>query len=321
LSYRTLLVGLGAIGMGYDLGHPDASRQSTHARAMRAHTAFGPLVAVDPDAGKRRAFDAEFGGPSFATLREALANAAPDVVIVAAPTDLHRATLEEVLGRSRPQAILCEKPLAHALADAEAMVSECERHGVQLFVNYMRRADPGVRAVREMIESGEIGTPLKAVVWYSKGVVHNGSHFVDLMRYWLGPVRTASVVKRGRQWQGHDPEPDFLLEHQRGTAHFLAAAEENFSHYTVEMIAGNGRLRYENGGDRIEWQRVVDDADFPGYRILAKEPRSLPADTARSQGHVAEQLRLALGGARSELCTGREGLQTLRDVHRVARDT
>jgi predicted dehydrogenase len=197
------------------------------------------------------------------------------------------------------------------------MVELCERRGAALYVNYMRRADPGAIAVRDMISDGRMHAPRNAVVWYSKGLKHNGSHLIDLMRYWLGEIQSARIIRRGRLWQDRDPEPHFALEHARGSSVFLAACEEYFSHYTVELVAGNGRLRYEQGGARIEWQGVREDPDFPGYQVLEAEPGLIPADMLRSQLNVAHGLAAALQGASSSVCTGREALQTLRGVFRV----
>jgi predicted dehydrogenase len=250
-------------------------------------------------------------------LKEALAQHRAAVVVIATPTATHADVLRRVLEHATPKVILCEKPLAHDLGDAQRMLSSCEERGVALYVNYMRRADPGVRVVKRMIEDGEIAAPVKGVAWYSKGLVHNGSHFVDLVRYWLGPVAAATLVRGGRRWESHDPEPDFVLDHAKGSVSYLAANEEYFSHYTVELVASNGRLRYEDGGDRVEWQRVVDDPDFGGYRILGNPPTALPADMARCQWHVVEQIALALEGKGAALCTGRDGFETLRDVYRV----
>lgn len=317
MTYGVVLVGLGAVGMGYDLRHPNPLRVCTHARAFSIHAAFGALVGVDENEDRRRLFDGSYGGPSYASLKEALVQHRPSVVVIATPTATHADVLHRVLEHATPRVILCEKPLASDLHDAQRMLASCEERGVALYVNYMRRSDPGVRVVKRMIEEGEIGTPVKGVAWYSKGLVHNGSHFVDLLRYWLGPVGVATLVRGGRRWENRDPEPDFVLDHAKGSVSCLAANEECFSHYTVELVASNGRLRYEGGGERVEWQRVVDDPDFDGYRILTNRPLALPADAARYQWHVVEQLALALEGKDAALCTGRDGFETLRDVYRV----
>jgi predicted dehydrogenase len=303
--------------MGYDLPEPGDRRICTHANALRAHPAFGQVVAVDSDAARRRTFENLYGGATYPTLREALGHHQPDVVVIATPTETHAEVVQVVLEHGAPKAILCEKPLAHEIKDAQRMIEACEARSVKLFVNYMRRSDPGVAVVKRMIECGEIAAPLKAVVWYSKGVIHNGSHFVNLMRHWLGPVEGVQIVQAGRRWEDRDPEPDFVARHQLGSCQFLAANEECFSHYTIEIVARNGRLRYEEGGERIEWQKVVDDADFAGYRILSKTPERLPADLGRYQWHVVEQLGRALRDESAQLCQASEGLETLRDIYRV----
>jgi predicted dehydrogenase len=317
MRHRVAIVGLGAIGMGYDLANPAKDRVCTHARAFSLSDDFGPLIGIDPDADKRRIFDEVYGGPSYQSLEAGLQEHHPTVVVIATPTAAHSSTLERVVQCCMPRLILCEKPLAHDPATATAMLAACKQREIALYVNYMRRADPGVIAFKTMIEQSSVIAPLKGVVWYSKGLIHNGSHFVDLMRYWLGAVESASVVRRGRRWEGRDPEPDFILDFALGSISFFAANEERFSHYTAEIIAQNGRLRYERGGESVKWQDVVDDAESPGYRVLSRQQQVLPADMSKYQMNVVHQLVSAVAGGKSTLCTGTAALETLCDVHRV----
>lgn len=317
MTQGVLLIGLGAIGMGYDLDPPSTASVRTHARAFARLGELGQVMAVDTSVDRRRLFSETYGTPCYASMTEALANLAPSVVVVATPTPTHAQILHEVLERTAPLAILCEKPLAADPRTAESMVADCERRRVPLYVNYMRRADPGAIAVRQMILSGELHAPIKGIVWYSKGLVHNGSHFVDLLRFWFGDVHASSIVRTGRRWEDRDPEPDFTLSFRDATVAFIAASEECFSHYTVELVCGNGRLRYERGGERIEWQGVIDDPDCAGYRVLEPDPRLLDTDMARSQLNVVRQLVRALQGQSSTLCSGAEALETLRDIYHV----
>jgi predicted dehydrogenase len=302
--------------MGYDIGYA-ADRVRTHARALSGHPEFGPLIGVDPDPERRSLFATTYRADCYESLARALTAHQPDVVVIATPTANHAATLREVLERSRPRAILCEKPLAYDLDSARSMVNACEQQGVALYVNYMRRSDPAVQAVRRMIDDGRISTPVKAVVWYSKGLVHNGSHLVNLIGFWMGTPRQVALIRAGSRWEDHDPEPDFMLEYPHGCATFLAANEERFSHHTVELLAQNGRLRLERGGEVVEWQGVVDDGDCPGYRILAPRAECLGSEMHRSQLNVTAELSAALRGQAANLCTGRDALETLRDIYRV----
>jgi predicted dehydrogenase len=178
----------------------------------------------------------------------------------------------------------------------------------------MRRCDPGVAEIKERIADGRIRLPVKAVVWYSKGMFNNGSHFVNLLEHWLGPAGEFESSNEGRLWDGADPEPDGVIGFAGGRAWFLAAREEQFSHYTVELIAENGRLRYDDGGARITWQGVVDDPACAGYRVLDAAPENSPSDLNRIQWHVADHLSAQLAGRASAICSGDDALRTLESL-------
>jgi len=317
MTHGVMVVGLGAIGMGYDLGQTGNRGVRTHAGGFTRSEGFTLLAGVDPDEDKRQTFETNYAAPGYASVEAALAKHDPSIVVIACPTVNHQDSLNRVLALATPRMILCEKPLAPDAVVAHAMVGACKERRVALYVNYMRRADPGVATVKRMIEQQDMLAPFKGVVWYSKGLVHNGSHFVDLMRFWLGAPQAATLIHPGRLWDGRDPEPDFRLDYTHGSVIYLAAREEFYSHYDLELLMRNGRLRYERGGARVEWQGVINDPEFPSYRVLTHDSRLLPADMSHSQLHVVQQLAAALAGKACTLCSGEEALENLRDIRRV----
>lgn len=312
-----LIVGLGQIGMGYDLTLSPAMNVYSHARAFSVHESFDLIGGVDPDADRRNTFESEYRLPAFTSLGDALQAQKPAVVVIAGPTSMHGAIVRQLISAHPPLAILCEKPLSHDLAEAEEIVSLCADAGVQLYVNYMRRADPGVVEVKRRLMAGEIGLPARGIVWYSKGFVHNGSHLFNLLEYWLGPMQRFDMVEAGRMWNGVDPEPDVRVEFKDGTITFVAAREEDFSHYTVELVSSTGRLRYEQGGRSIQWQPATPDPFYQGYTVLSEHAEIVPSGRNRSQWHVAEQLAAAIGGNGFHLCTGQDAFATLKSVNQI----
>jgi predicted dehydrogenase len=322
MSFKTLIVGLGQIGMSYDLRLDPATHIYSHARAFSRHPDFELIGAVDPDSECCKVFTQTYGRPAFETVKEALHAHEVDVVVISVPSSLHGEVLRHVLEYSQPSAILCEKPLATDVAEAQTMLAACAARKVELYVNYIRRCEPGAIEVKRRLDAGEIATPLKGVVWYSKGLQHNGSHFLNLLEHWLGPVQTCDIVNRGRLWDGVDPEPDVRIAFKRGEIVFMAAWEERFSHYTVELVAPNGRLRYERGGRHIEWQGTAGDVQLRNYTALVLQPEVVSADMERYQWHVATQLAEALRGRPAHICSGNEALISLRNVARIiARST
>ena len=172
MTVGVLIIGLGQIGMASDLKLEDKHHVYTHARAFAKHPAFTLLGGVDACPERRNEFWTHYNQPAFTNVVEGMASCKPDVVVIAVPTDDHALVLQEVLEVGVPQVILCEKPLAYELSVAKEMVERCKRKNCQLFVNYVRRADPAVRQIKLWIEHGQIATPLKGTFWYTKGLFY-----------------------------------------------------------------------------------------------------------------------------------------------------
>lgn len=317
MKLAALVVGLGQVGMGYDLGLPPDRYVLTHCRAFQQHPRFELIAGVDPDPGRRQLFESHYGCPAFPTVETAADFHRPAIVAVSAPTPLHRDLVNSVLSGMSPEAILCEKPLSYAIDEARDIADACAARTCKLFANYVRRSEPGVREIWRRLENKVIESPVKGVVWYSKGLFNNGSHFFNLLQYWLGSVREFRIIDRGRVWGGFDPEPDFVVSFAGGIIHFLAAKEEHFSHYTVELVAPNGRLRYEQSGARISWQPTMSDASCEGYTVLDPVEEIVASDLDHIQWHVVDQLAASLHGDAAQVCTGAEALQTLEYLEQI----
>ena len=297
--------------MGFDLTLDPSVHVLTHARAFQQHPAFQLLGGVDSDAGRRQLFEQRYGKPAYADVAAAMEGLRPDVVAVATPTKLHGRTVQDILSARVPKAIICEKPLSFDVAEARSMVDVCRKRDCRLYVNYIRRSEPGAAEVKRRLLAGDIARPVKGVAWYSKGLFNNGSHFINLLQDWLGDVREVQIIESGRLWDGQDPEPDLKVWFAHGSVCVLAAQEEHFSHYTIELIAPNGRLRYEQGGDRILWQSTAADAMCEGYTVLDPVEETIKTDLARIQWHVADQMAAELNGGQARICFGTDALRTL----------
>ncbi len=307
---RSLVIGLGQIGMGYDLHHDPDQFILTHARSFQVHPAFELVGGADSDSSRVNMFKAEYSKPGYTDLAIALADLKPEVVVIATPTAQHYETFGSLLKVIKPAAILCEKPLAYSFDEATAMASACDNEGIKLYVNYMRRSDTGVAEIKVRIRHDDIKSPVKGICWYSKGLLNNGSHFLNLLQHWLGHVTGFHLLDKGRWWNELDPEPDVQINFECGTIYFLAAREENYSHYTIELIASNGRLRYERGGSQIIWQPVIAHPAVDGYQVLDPMPEAIKSDLDHAQWHVADQLAADLAGQGSRICSGSEALRT-----------
>src|SRR5215469_9654790 len=97
---------------------------------------------------------------AFATLDEALADSAVDVVYVATPVFLHAPQTIQALRAGKH--VICEKPMAMNEAEARRMVRAGEESGKVFGVAYYRRCYPKIQRAKQLLESGAIGQPFFA---------------------------------------------------------------------------------------------------------------------------------------------------------------
>jgi predicted dehydrogenase len=81
-----------------------------------------------------------------------------DAVVIAAPDKFHASAVKTAAAAGKD--ILCEKPLALSLAEAQELLDAVSKAKVRLQVGFMRRYDPAYAAAMKRIEAGEIGVPV-----------------------------------------------------------------------------------------------------------------------------------------------------------------
>ena len=314
--YTAAVIGLGRIGQGYDYDRCDDTIIATHASAYARHPGYELLAAVDPDPFQRERFEVKFKRPAYADLSLLMAQHRPDIFSIAVPVGHHLSVFQDLI-RYKPVAVICEKPITVSVADARLMQTLAEHHQCTLAVNYMRRFEPGSIALRSIIRSGELGGFFKGVVWYSKGLLNNGSHFIDLLHFWLGGVTHVEVMEEGRKWDGLDPEPDVCIRFDDTPVYFLAGREECFSVGEINLFGSDGTICYADSGNRIELHRTCPHPVFEGYTILSPDKEVIATDLKRYQWHVLEGLYNHLAGGAALNSTGKSATETLEVVELV----
>ncbi len=140
--WRIGLVGTGTMG-------------SVHAHAyshMEDAKVVG-IVDIDEVAGTELAN--RYGAVAYSSLEALLAAQEVDVIDVCVPTPWHREYVEKAATAKKH--VICEKPLARTLEDAQAMMDACERNGVRLFVGHVVRFFPEYQMAHDAVAAGNLG--------------------------------------------------------------------------------------------------------------------------------------------------------------------
>lgn len=261
--YRVGLVGCGRIGSEWD---PIPPVPLTHAGAFVAHPRAMLVAGANRGRERLEAFGRKWGVSAlYQDYRQMLAREELDIVCVATHPELHH---EQVLTAAKAgvKAILCEKPMALSLDEADEMIQACEGSGTLLAINHQRRWDPTVLKAKELVQSGSIGQ-LLTVVGHSQGIkprpdwraenegplLHDATHLFDLFRMFAGDPEwvIGTAVRRQRPFRVED-ESLSILKFKSDVSGIAVVNElTTFSRFECELIGSHGKIILDMQNGRL----------------------------------------------------------------------
>lgn len=297
MTYKVLIIGCGAIAGGYDAERSPADWPLSHAGAIARSDDFELITCVDPDEAARKAFAERWNVPvAVASLDNLEADEGQyDLIVIASPTQCHAAHLDGALA-TKPRAVFCEKPVAGDLNGANRIAEQFGSSDTLLAVNYTRRWAPDLVEFATQIEAGSWGALVAAAGTYTKGIVHNGTHMIDLLHMLVGDLELHSVGPARPDFWADDPTASAILATKNGAPVHLVAGDAN-AHTQFELVLGfeRGEIAMRDGGLRIETRRVADSDIVVGHRQLGV-PDSIPGRYPEAMSRAYANIAGALHG-------------------------
>jgi predicted dehydrogenase len=178
-----------------------------HVQALQRIDGVDVNAVTDVDVDRARLFARSYAVPrAYADAEEMLASGL-DAVTVCSPHAAHEAG---VLAAARHGVhVLCEKPIAVTIDEADRMVRATDKAGVLFGVLFQRRFWPAAARVRRAIDDGLLGTPISgglvarfnrdadyyAEPWRGRWATEGGGvlmtqaiHHIDLLQWFMGPA-------------------------------------------------------------------------------------------------------------------------------------
>ncbi|MEQ8194800.1 MAG: Gfo/Idh/MocA family oxidoreductase [Rhodospirillales bacterium] len=316
-TLNAVIVGCGAIAGGYDEGRagPDIL---THAKAYREHPHFTLTGCVEPDEDRRTQFMKTWNIPNgAATLAELLgAGVTPDAASICTPTSHHAALLQELL-KTPVKGVMCEKPLTDDLAASRRLVVAYANARKPLAVNYLRRWDATLEALKNDIDAGTWGKLQIAEGDYGKGIRHNGGHMIDTLQFLLGPLKPKDVLRAQTDYTDNDPTLDALLETRTGAPVKLNGTDSRlYDVFEARLTFEKGQVALEQGMNVIRERPAGDNPRFAGHKTLG------PGETreggqGRALYRAVDNLYKAIAEGAPLASDGRTALETQNVCERL----
>ncbi|RIK40207.1 MAG: gfo/Idh/MocA family oxidoreductase [Chloroflexi bacterium] len=159
-----------------------------HVNGYRRVPQVAVVAGAEPEPTIRAGFGQEFGiSALYADYREMLAEEPLDIVSICTWPPLH-AEMVCAAAEAGVKAIICEKPMAVNLQEADRMLAACERSGTLLLVSHQRRFHPCYRTARDLVAGGEIGELVQVHGICMGDLLTDGTHNIDLLRFYAGDL-------------------------------------------------------------------------------------------------------------------------------------
>ena len=236
-------------------------------QAYQSLAQLEPIAVADLDHHAAQAAADSLGLIACRDIDQLLARNDIQLVHIATPPFTHPPLVMRALEAGKH--VLCEKPLATTLQDAQAMIDLAAKQKRLLAVNLIMRYNPLCEAVKKIIDAQYLGQPLHGFFendakdeplppdhWFwnrrkSGGIfIEHGVHFFDLFNWWLGPAHVEAAQQSIR------PGTD-LVEQVNATVRYNNTVLVNFFHSFTQadrMDRQEMRLLFERGTLRLlEW--------------------------------------------------------------------
>lgn len=257
-----------------------------------------------------------------------------DAVVVCTPPDLHAEISIAAMRAGRH--VLCEKPLARTIPEAERMIEVASETGRILKCGFNHRHHPGILQAKRWRDDGRIGQPLWVRARYGIGgrpgyerewradprivggghFMEQGIHAVDLARWFLGEFSSVAAFVGTQFWQT-EPLEDNAFALYRTPTGAVASIHSSLTQwknlFSFEVGGADGYINVEGLGASYGTERAtlgLRDFTAPFTEQVIEyrgEDRSWLAEWQEFVAAIEEK--------REPLGSAQDGLQALRLVY------
>jgi len=239
---------------------------------------------ADRTFAKAEAAAKNFGCAAAETWQEAVSRKDIDIVLVCTPPHVHAEITIAALQAGKH--VLCEKPLARSLAEADAMLAAARKAKRILKCGFNHRHHPAVRQAKKIFDEGKLGKPLFGRCRYGicgrpgyekewradpnqaagGQFIEQGTHAIDLFRWFLGEINETAGMTANRYFteQKLDEDGMALFRAANGATAMLHTSLTQWKNlFSFEIFGSDGYATVDGLGASYGTERLtIGKRDF-----------------------------------------------------------
>lgn len=271
-----MIVGGGGIACEYD--SQDSRSIKTHIHAALIHPEIILECLVEPNVKRRTQIKKKWKGDYLCieSIDEALKVFNSDILVIASPTNTHLSIIKKTIAEYRPKVILCEKPTVSNKSEWIELNYLIAQNELKILTNFSRRFDPSINQVAEFFKTENLvinhffGT-------FPKGMIHNGSHLVDLLCLLIPGeinINGQNCVKKDGDYFGH-----FKVKVDETTGFFCNIDIPELSLFELIIFTNLAKIEITNSFVRIH--KLIEHPELFGYQFFG-DTKEFPLTSSKS---------------------------------------
>ena len=263
-----IILGLGRIGAG-NIGLA-GSIPLSHLGAALSVGGFEIQGLIDPSEKRRRLVVEHYPkvNPDIVVdSLDALRLNHGAAIVIATPPEKRLDLVTELLNM-KPGLLIIEKPLSTDFETGQKIVTLCAAANTELRVNFNRRFDQRHIDLRAIAPSN----PKTIILRYGKGLYNYGSHLIDLLMNWYGPIHSVQAIGNECDLElnnGQDRNISFCCHLEAGfDAYCIGIDGLSYDQFEIDIFAEDSRLEIADGGVVFRQYRPQAGKHYAGYTQL-----------------------------------------------------
>ncbi|MEO8211537.1 MAG: Gfo/Idh/MocA family oxidoreductase [bacterium] len=261
--FKVCIIGCGDIGFLFDYDKK-IEGALTHFKAFGDSENFEVCAVAEKKNEVLNLIKNNYNIPVYNDYEKMCAEIKPDVVVVATNDELHFEILNKLLSY-KPKLVFCEKPLALKFEEVKEISDLYGKAEVLLQVNFTRRFLDEFKEIADIVRNNKIGEIESATFYYSRGLIHNASHYLDLLLWYFGEPENVFAISSKEGISKIDNTISFNLSYTNGLeVRFIGLKPTKLSFGEIDFVGTKGRVKV-NYKSEIEKYKVIENKMFKGY--------------------------------------------------------
>jgi hypothetical protein len=270
VTFKTILVGLGKMGYGYDTDISNDKTILSHYKAIKINPNLDLVGIIESNLDVINRLSGKINTPIKKNLNQFKSIENIDLIVIATPPETHLSIIKSVL-HLNPRAIILEKPVAQDLDSAIKILDLINKTEIEVFVNYQRNYSPIIRSLAAVILEELAGGPFVFTSWFTNNWTNSCSHllalYLDLLGESFNHIEFISTISDQLIWKSKTCSAQFInIQNFAGTF------------FGFELICKDRVIRYDSHLNSIKIQQLGHSEFYLNELVIKEAEQNLKAN-------------------------------------------